>query len=124
MVECIHNESKLSSKITGDLDKNWQKNIVANGNSFQLNPSVADEGWLGTDKQRNVESSKVILLEIKDGRLTRRTEPLIIDGKEFPLKEKIATGLPSFFAESFVSWIQTSFSSSVKCVDNFFPHKS
>lgn len=78
------------------MNQNWQKNIVANGNSFQLNPSVADEGWLGTDKQRNVESSKVILLEIKDGRLTRRTEPLIIDGKEFPLKEKIATGLPSF----------------------------
>jgi hypothetical protein len=28
--------------------------------------------------------------------LTRRTEPLIIDGKEFPLKEKTATGLPPF----------------------------
>jgi hypothetical protein len=26
--------------------------------------------------------------------LTRRTDPLIIDGKEFPLKEKTATALP------------------------------
>jgi hypothetical protein len=82
------------------MNPNWQENIVAKGNSFQLNSSIAEGGWFGTGKPKQrsveVESSKVILLEIKDGRLTRRTEPLIIDGKEFPLKGKTATGLPPF----------------------------
>ncbi len=75
---------------------NWQENIAPNGNSFELNRFI----WLRHLKPNQsidaAETSQVILLEIKDGRLTRRTEPLIIDGKEFPLKEKTATGLPPF----------------------------
>jgi hypothetical protein len=75
------------------MNPNWQENLRLDGNSLVIIRGVAA---FDLDDQPTVESSEVILLEIKDGRLTRRTEPLIIGGKEFPLKEKTATGLPPF----------------------------
>ena len=74
------------------LRKEWRETIVTDGNTFKLNPSVVGGAHYG----RVVESSDVIFLEVKDGQLTRRTEPLIIGDKEFPLKEKTASGLPPF----------------------------
>jgi hypothetical protein len=75
------------------LNPNWQENLRLDGNSLVI---IRGIGAFDLDDQPTVESSEVILLEIKDGRLTRRTDPLIINGKEFPLKQKTATGLPPF----------------------------
>ncbi len=62
----------------------WQGKIVSNGQSFELN----DLTTLSLSIiYGSVKSSNVIFLEAHDGRLTRRTEPLIIDGQEFPLKQ-------------------------------------
>jgi hypothetical protein len=62
----------------------WQEKIVSNGQSFELN----DLTTLSLSIiYGSVKSSNVIFLEAHDGRLTRRTEPLIIDGQEFPLKQ-------------------------------------
>ena len=72
----------------------WEKRIVpAGGDSFQLNPSV----MRGSRKENiTIKSSNVIFLEVEKGQLTRKTKPLIINGQEFPLKSKLASGIPSF----------------------------
>lgn len=72
----------------------WQENILSNKNLFQLK----DLGLVlaKRDRDHQFESSSIIFLEAKDGKLTRRTEPLRIDGQEFTLKPKSASGLPPF----------------------------
>ena len=82
---------------------NWRENIEIKGNSFQLNKSVA-AGYYAQEKP-TVESSKVILLEAKDGQLTRRTEPLIIRGQKVRLKEKSASGHLSFKKEPLYDYL-------------------
>ena len=48
------------------------------------------------ERDRQLESSRIILLEARDGKLTRRTEPLRIGSQEFRFKEKSVSGLPPF----------------------------
>lgn len=82
------------------MSPNWKETIIVDGNSFRLNKSMRPVIWgrfQGKWKSkgyRTFASSDLILLEAKNGQLTRRTDPLIIDGKEFPLKEKTTTALP------------------------------
>ncbi len=77
------------------LRSHWQKRIVSDDNLFQLNQL---KGLVVEDieRDRQLESSRIILLEARDGKLTRRTEPLRIGSQEFRFKEKSVSGLPPF----------------------------
>jgi hypothetical protein len=79
----------------------WREKILTDGNLFRTISigEVGEDGSLALRKgnmnsQRKVESSNVIFLETKNGQLTRRNEPLVINGQEFRLKEKSASKLP------------------------------
>lgn len=75
------------------LQKRWRSRIVSDRNLFQLDESTI----IGPPTLYDVvDSANVILIETKNGKLTRRTEPLIIDGQEFPLKPQSASELPPF----------------------------
>lgn len=81
----------------------WQGKILTEDNLFRtISMNDVGEGEnvplaLQRKKfQRQVDSSNVIFLETKSGQLTRRTEPLVIDGQQFRLKEKLVSGLPEF----------------------------
>jgi hypothetical protein len=53
--------------------------------------------WLSADEiKREVDSSNVILLETKSGKLTRRTDPLIIANTTIEFKVPSQTKLPTF----------------------------
>ena len=77
----------------------WQDKIVSADNLWQLNyvTTTAPKTVFYADRSRywtEVESSNVILLEAKDGKLTRRTESIIIDSQEFPLKDQSTSETP------------------------------
>ncbi len=74
------------------LQSRWQEKILSDDNLFKVSAAVP----YTIDSKRRVNSSNVILLETKNGKLTRRTEPLIIDGQQFRLKGKSASRLPPF----------------------------
>ena len=78
------------------MSPNWKETIVVDGNSLRLNQSMRSTIWgrFGSEGVLTFESSDLILLEAKNGQLTRKAEPLIINGKEFPLKKKPATNPP------------------------------
>lgn len=79
------------------LPKNWQESILTADNFLQT--TSTEEEWSGIVEgvpRRKIKSSHVIFLETSNGRLTRRNEPLILEGKVFKLKEQSATGLPTF----------------------------
>jgi hypothetical protein len=62
----------------------WQEKIASDGQNFKLDASTT----LSLEIiHGSVKSSTVIFLEPRDGKLTRRTEPLTIDGQGFPLKQ-------------------------------------
>jgi hypothetical protein len=69
----------------------WQEKIVSKGELFELNKFTVRSLPVIYDM---VESSNVIFLETANGKLTRRTDPLIIGGKEFPLKKNIGSEQP------------------------------
>jgi hypothetical protein len=67
------------------LQSNWQEKILSKQALFQVSAAIP---WIIEDEvNREVESTNVILLETKHGKLTRRQEPLIIAGRKFNLKE-------------------------------------
>ena len=81
----------------------WQDAIVSDENLLDLNystvltfsPDPLRPHPFGFEEHFDkVESSNVIFLEANNGRLARRTEPLVIDGREFPLKEISTSKLP------------------------------
>jgi hypothetical protein len=78
------------------MGSNWQETIRVKENSLQLDESMQSSIWgrFGSEGTRKFKSSDLILLEANNGKLTRRIEPLVIDGREFPLKIKPATSLP------------------------------
>jgi hypothetical protein len=77
------------------LPMDWQEKIVSDDGSLQT--LTIEEGYTyEAYTQRTVESSKVIFLETKNGQLTRRTAPLVMVGKEFPLKTRTAAETPKF----------------------------
>ena len=82
------------------MSPNWKETMIVDGNSFRLNESMRPVIWGRFQEQwkskgyRTFASSELILVEAKNGQLTRRTDPLVIDGKEFPLKKKPATNPP------------------------------
>jgi hypothetical protein len=63
------------------LPSGWQEEIVSDKNLFYLKIFVAG------DEHSKFESSNVILLKVKNGKLIRETAPLTIEGKVFPLKQ-------------------------------------
>jgi hypothetical protein len=69
----------------------WQEKIVSKGELFELNKFTVRSLPVIYDM---VESSNVIFLETANGKLTRRTDPLIIGGQEFPLKKNIGSEQP------------------------------
>ena len=85
------------------LKPNWQDAIISDENLFDLNystivafnPDPLKPHPFGFEKYLDkVDSSHIILLETENGRLIRRTEPLVIDGREFTLKEMSTSKLP------------------------------
>ena len=81
------------------LKSNWQSKITMNRNLFQLSDSNVYLPCCNFGKRDYpliVDSSRVILLEMKAGKLIRRNRPLIIGGQEFKLKQTSTMGLPPF----------------------------
>ncbi|MFH0985334.1 MAG: hypothetical protein V1882_07335 [Candidatus Omnitrophota bacterium] len=75
----------------------WQEKVVSGEDSFLLSKMVLF--WQPFPGQRSdgmIHSTSAILLGSRNGRLTRRTEPLIINGHEFRLKEKPVMTSPPF----------------------------
>jgi len=77
------------------LRKNWRIQMAGEGNLLRINEAVMYVDYL-PERGEKVESSNVILLEERDGELTRRTEPLRIAGREFPLKQPSSSGPADF----------------------------
>jgi hypothetical protein len=71
----------------------WQKHIVTEGGQFQLNASTT---FTPSSTFKDVASSNVVLIETNTGKPVRRTEPIIIDGVEFPLKNLETIDSPRF----------------------------
>ncbi|MBE9034057.1 hypothetical protein [aff. Roholtiella sp. LEGE 12411] len=81
------------------LQPQWQKEMVSERNSFQLSKTVFWLPWLNSKRFKSnetVESSNVILLEVKNEELMRITGPLVINGHEFRLKENSVSELLLF----------------------------
>ena len=79
------------------LNSDWQNYIGSDGNLLHLKETTY---WRPHIKPQHedliVESSNVILLDTKNGRMTRRMEPLSIGSQDFILKE-ISSSEPSLF---------------------------
>ncbi len=88
------------------LPKQWQTKILAPDNLLQTASTEEDWSWIieGAPR-RSVKSSNVIFLETSNGKLTRRTEPLVLGGKVFKLKEQSTTGLPPFAKKSIFNYL-------------------
>ncbi len=71
----------------------WQKHIIAEGGHFQLNAFTT---FAPPSTFKNVHNSNVVLIETSTGQPERRTESLVIDGAEFPLKGLETLGPPRF----------------------------
>jgi hypothetical protein len=74
------------------LKPNWQQEAVLKGNSFQL--SKATENfflWLKPEPADTIETSNIILLQVKEGKLVRRSQPLNIAGQRISLKKESAS---------------------------------
>jgi hypothetical protein len=78
----IFDDSKLQPQVR-IMRPGWPDNIVSGARSLELNKVTT----LGLGSIGTVQSSNVILLETNSGRLTRRTDSLIIGGQEIPLKK-------------------------------------
>ena len=76
------------------LQSNWQEKILSKHDLFQV--SAAIPTIIRAEVNRQVESTNVILLETKHGKLTRRQDPLIIAGRKFNLKELPLSRQPTF----------------------------
>ncbi len=74
-------------------DPNYQQKILTAKQFFQLNKEILGAGYWDN---RIVSSPNIIFLEKKDDQLVRRSEPLIINGQEFPLKKKSSSTLANY----------------------------
>jgi hypothetical protein len=72
---------------------NWREHIVRKEGIFQLKDFTTHAP---PSHYKNIESSTCILIEKIIGRWMRRTEPLVFNGVEFPLKILGTTTPPSF----------------------------
>lgn len=71
----------------------WQKHIVTEGGQFQLNASTT---FAPPSTYKDVQNSNVVLIETSTGQPVRRTEPVVLDGVEYPLKRLETIGFPRF----------------------------
>jgi hypothetical protein len=71
----------------------WQKHIIAEGGQFQLNAATT---FAPPSTFKDVHNSNVVLIETSTGQPARRTEPLVLDGVEYPLKKMVTIDLPRF----------------------------
>ena len=77
------------------LKSDWRTKIALDEGLFRLNNSTV-KTYFQPDYSLMIESSNVILLEEKNGKLVRRVNPLIISNQEFSLKETSTSELPRF----------------------------
>lgn len=86
------------------LAHNWQENLIAGDNLFLLSPTTL-EGSDALLPLRNfdstISSQKVIFIKSIDGKLTRVKSPLIINSKEFDLKNH--SGVENNFPKRYIS---------------------
>jgi hypothetical protein len=76
------------------LQSNWQSKLAADGNLLHVSAAI---DWITEpEMKREVASTNVIFLETTNGRLTRRTKPLVIGNRQFALKQPSLSGLPPF----------------------------
>jgi hypothetical protein len=76
------------------LQSNWRSKIAADGNLLHVSAAI---DWITEpETKREVASTNVIFLETTNGRLTRRTQPLVIGDRQFELKQPSLAGLPQF----------------------------
>lgn len=81
---------------------NWQEMLKKAGDHLiRLEPWFAD----GPINKLEIQSSKIIVLEAKNKQLIRRTEPLMVHGQEFSLKEQTASGLLPFKKGSLYNYL-------------------
>ena len=71
----------------------WRKYIVRDEGLFQLKDFTTHAP---ASHYKNIESSICIMIEKINGDWSRRTEPLVFDGIEYPLKIPDSTIPPSF----------------------------
>jgi len=84
------NEWKFTPRVYR-LKEFWQNEIASAGSTSQLSRIIW--GWVEpSDRERTLDLSNIILLEVNNGQLTRRTEPLTIDRQILPLKKMPASG--------------------------------
>jgi hypothetical protein len=85
------------------LQSNWQSQIVSKQNLFHISAAVP---WISEEEtKREVASTNVILLETKNGKLTRRTEPLVFGGRQFQLKQRPTIELPALEQKYFYNYL-------------------
>lgn len=70
--------------IISPLREDWKKHILLDNNTISLNKDTI----FTCCYERTVEGSNIIFLEVKNGNLTRRTEPILIDGEYLRLKDE------------------------------------
>ncbi len=87
------------------LKPHWQEEIVLEGNLFQLSKATNWLSWLKPKPNDTIQSSSVILLEVNNGHLTRRTETLEIAEQKFRFKEISALKLPVFKKGSLYNYL-------------------
>jgi hypothetical protein len=78
------------------LNPNWQDTLISQG-KLDFNPrNQAFEYFLQWEPPRLIDSHNVILLEEREGQLTRRSEPLAIGNQTFEFKPRTKATLQSF----------------------------
>jgi hypothetical protein len=71
----------------------WRKYLVRREGIFQLKDFTTHAP---PTNYKNIESSVCILIEKINGRWMRRTDPLVFNGVEFPLKQMESIGSSSY----------------------------
>jgi hypothetical protein len=70
----------------------WEQTLVAPDGRIQVNSETVPSAL---DWANEFDSQQVIFIETSSGRLTRRLQPLLLDGKEYALKQVTAPVMPT-----------------------------
>jgi hypothetical protein len=84
------------------LEPGWEQTLAAADGQFQINGqnSFIPEAMFVT-----LPSTNVIFLETGAGRLFRRTDPLVLNGQEYPLRQPLSAGEPPFVPTPLHQWL-------------------
>lgn len=85
------------------LQSDWENKILTKQGLFHVSAAIE---WISeAEAKREIESTNVILLETKSGKLTRRIAPLTIGDRQFKLKQSTSIGLPQFEKKYFHNYL-------------------